>query len=347
MDYLGASTCYPLYSCARGAYSKMFVGRDASLYVFQEASSHGLESVTLPLVLPFCGFLHGKGILSVKDIFGLSRSVIGEEMTRRIIIKPALLPLRDTLPIQALDGMEEKSKHKESDTERYFMRDYIPGDRYRDINWKATSRFNELFTRISPVTQERTNVLSVIFRPYWNQTNETIRTLSHLNYVKSWLMLFLKSVKQMYPDYQFQLYLGERQRLLKTREDIDGFALDLSETFFQQTPPPFIGDPLTVGTGQIFVFTTSFDENLVRSLDPKSEVAIFTTAFPKKDQESNRVSVFQPETSFVLPGQWLFSGFFNRQSGGVTGRPGLRVIRDVLDVRLLPRSSNSREEAHR
>ena len=325
---------------------KMQVGRDSHLYLSQEASSHRLERVVLPLSIPLSGILHGKGTLSIKDFFGLTRSRFGDEMLRRIVVRPGLLPNLAPVPVQALDGLENKSKHKESDVERYFMREYIPGDRYRDINWKASSRFNDLFTRIAPVTQEKTHVLSVVLRPYRKPSRESVQSLAHLNFIKSWLLLFLKSVKQAHSEYQFDVAVGSEKRLLKNQEEIENFSVELSGMFFQSPQPPAQDDPIIAPQGQVFIFTTPFDDTLRRILVPRDDVFIFTSAFPEeknrldKEDTAVRLPLVQTDNSLFLPGSWFYHTEHRKPAVFPAGGAGIRVFREPL---LVTRIGSSRE----
>ena len=88
------------------------------------------------------------------------------------------------------------------------MREYVPGDRMKDINWKATSRLGELITRISPLTQEQTQLLHVVLRRYRRRGGETMTALLHLDFVKSWLLTFLRVVKQQHPEFTFLVDTG-------------------------------------------------------------------------------------------------------------------------------------------
>ena len=267
-------------------------------------------------------------------------------MRRRIVVRPGLLANTALVSVQALDGLENKSKHKESDIERYFMRDYIPGDRYRDINWKASSRFDDLFTRIAPVTQEKTHVLSVIVRPYRKHTMESVQSLAHLNFIKSWLLLFLRSVKRAHSEYHFDVAVGSEKRLLKSEEEIDHFSGELSGVFFQSPQPPSRDDPVIAAQGQVFIFTTPYDETLRSILVPRSDVYVFTSAFPEKkilsekEKANVRMPLIQADNSLFPPGSWFFNTEYDKPAAFPTGS-GIRVYREPL---LVSRVGSSKEE---
>ena len=313
---------------------RMKVGRNAGIFLWQDASSRGGDTVDLSLHLPFCGTVEGIGSLAIKDLFGFTRSRFGVSMRRDLTVRPALLTETEPPTVQALDGLENKSKQKESDVERYFMRDYMPGDRYRDINWKASSRFSELFTRIAPVTQEKTHVLSVLIRPYRRKGRETASSLAHLNYAKSWCLLFLKSVKSAHPDYQFMVSVGTEKRHLKSAEDIELLAIDLAALHYQAAPPLSHDDPSLTNPGEIFVFTTVYDETLNVYFGARPGTHIFTTAFPDGKGETVDSSLFHSDSTLFSPGPWIVPDFGERRRMAGRSFLGTSVVQNVVVLRL-------------
>lgn len=289
---------------------KMGVGRGAYMYPHQEISSRGGGRVGIPLFFPLCGVFHARGRFTIQDAFGLTRARFGEALERSITVRPALLQERVFPTVEALDGMEDKSKFKQSDVERYFMREYIPGDRIRDINWKASSRFSELFTRISPVTQEKTKILSVFFRPFRKRGRETATSVAHLNYIKSWLLLFLKTVKQAHSEYQFNVIMGSENTMLETEEDIDQFGLDLSSVFFRHSVSEYGAELAAQVSGDAFVFTTPYDETMTAFLSglSGSRVYIFRTTAPgpKSADAPKKILLFDGASSVLIAGLWIF-----------------------------------------
>ncbi len=290
---------------------KMGVGRGSFMYPHQEISSRGGERVSIPLYFPLCGVFNARGRFTIQDAFGLTRARFAEALERSITVRPALLQERVFPTVEALDGMEDKSKFKQSDIERYFMREYIPGDRIRDINWKASSRFSELVTRISPVTQEKTKIISVFFRPFRKRGRETATSVAHLNYIKSWFLLFLKTVKQAHSEYQFNVIMGGENTLLETEEDIDQFGLDLSSVFFRHSVSEYGAELAAQISGDAFVFSTPYDETIPFFLSglAGSRVYIFRTTAPepKSAEATKKILLFDGASSVLIAGPWIFA----------------------------------------
>jgi len=135
-------------------------------------------------------------------------------------------------------GFEERSVRRSAEEEKYFMREYQPGDRFRDINWKVSSRLQELITRISPVTQEKTRQLAVDFRHFRPEGQESLESVLHLDYLKSWLLAFLRSLKRSDQRLQFRVRTGAGSQVLAAEEDIARFAGELAELLSQPDPGP-------------------------------------------------------------------------------------------------------------
>lgn len=324
---------FRLHFCLSG---RLQVGRDAYLTVLQETSTRGGGNIDIPIFFPVCGVFHARAMLKVKDIFGLTRTRFGTTWLRQINVRPALLPDREFFPIEALDGLENKSKLKESDVERYFMREYIPGDRVRDINWKASSRLSELLTRISPVTQEKTQILTIIFRAFSRIKRETTDSIMHLNYVKSWLLLFLKVLKKAHPEFQFRIICGEEVRLLENELDIDQYSEELSGIFFR-SPQPGPANPAS-GAGDLFMFSTPYDVTLSSDMGllPGERIHLFRTRAAGKDERSARTMRIFPSWQHLLyPSLWFVFRDRKLTNPPLGGHVSGHLEEETLEVRLV------------
>lgn len=297
---------------------RMTVGKNAYLYISRETSTAGGNGVNIPLYFPFSGEFQARSSLKIRDIFGLSRARFGTDQSRTLIVQPA--PFKDSRSyhMTPAGGFEDEHRQKSSDEERYFMREYIPGDRYRDINWKSSSRISRLFTKISPYTQEKTRLIHIDFRHYRKNRRETVESIVHINQIKSWLLSFLRKVKNENPGYHFLIKTGNGAVRLETDEDIERFSLDIRTIFFQTSPHDYQADP---GADEIFIFSTPYDENLphvlasyrranthvLRTVSKKDKVEIGKTVhvFKPKGETEKTVHVFKPGGLMPFPGPWI------------------------------------------
>jgi hypothetical protein len=295
---------YRLHFTIKG---KMNVGRDAHLYISRVAAVSDGKDIRVPLYFPCAGELQARGFLNIRDIFGLTRARLGTEYIRSLVVQPARFGSSKSYSIEALGGFEEKNRQKSSDEERYYMREYIPGDRSRDINWKSSSRLAQLITKISPYTQEKMKIITVDFRNYRAPGRESVESVVHLNVLKSWLLVFLRIVKNENPDYQFHIRTGCGAFTLDTQEDIDRFSMEISVLHFQPEPTGVHHDQ---PSNELFIFSTPYDEDLPRVLAgyQKARVHLFRTVMRERSGDVVRtVVLFKSLRSMPFPGPWVLN----------------------------------------
>lgn len=292
---------------------KLYGGRGVELPINVEGvgteearSSSGMDStkIEVPLWLPVCGRMHLGGRMVLRDVFGLTRHRIGPEEFRDVMVLPP--PIPDKTPVQFHTMFsEEASRRREiSEEEKYYMREYIPGDRLKDINWKASQRVSELITRISPHALEESKLLHVEFRNFQERDQDSPRALLHLNFLKSWVLSFMLGIKREHPEFLFQIMTGAGVDRLETEDEIQNYARVLA-------PLPFMSarqaeeaeqDP----SQEKFIFTTMYDTALVGRLAafPGVRYNIFRTV-PGRGKKGRRVRFFRPEIGAPWPGAWV------------------------------------------
>jgi hypothetical protein len=325
----------PFFRAHFGIRGNLKVGRNAGLRFSREISFTQGTRHPIRLYFPLCGLFSGSGRFSVQDIFGLTRSRFGGQPRRTLPVQPASFTQGDVPIVQPAVGFEETSRKRSSDEEKYYMREYLPGDRFRDINWKVSSRLAELITRISPVTQEKTTILPVYLRNFSSSERENLESIMHLNVMKSWLLAFLRAMKQEYPEMQFQVASGSGNWLLASDEDIDRFSRELAGLFYQREAGASLP---TVPEEELFVFSTGFDRGLPAFLSSqaRANLYIFRTVFPRSgaDEEANPLVLFQPPCA-CLPGPWLLRREPHRQAPRLSAPASGRLEEQALSVRVL------------
>jgi hypothetical protein len=281
----------------------------AFLRVFREVSALGGGEALVPLQLPLSGLLSTRGSTSIRDVFGLTRSRFGEDYHALRPVLPESVQQTERIPVAATGGNEEQNRKAQQDEEKYFMREYLPGDKARDINWKASSRLSQLITRISPYTQEKSQVIRIELRPYRRPREDSLESVMHLNRMKSRVVSFMRVVKQEHPEYSFDVAVGEARWNVRTEEEIEAFARDLAGVFYRpdqgRTAPPT--------PGHLVIFTTPFDDRMQAAIGSygKSVLHIVTTTEPdparkdKADPEPLFEAVFStPRIDLPVPGRW-------------------------------------------
>ena len=293
---------YRLHFSLRGT---LTAGRGATMFVSHDQSAVGRETIPLELSLPVCGSLDAHGYLSIGDIFGLTRSRFGRPFQRIIAVQPAVFPEPISVHVEAAERTEEKQSQLNSDEDKYYMREYAPGDRFRDINWKTSSRLLQLYTRISPIAQEQTKIIALDFRNYREAASETLESVTHLNHIKSWLLSFLRTVKGENRDFHFHVTTARGLKRLETREDIERFAEELATMPFQ-SDPGHLGE--LASTDEIYIFTTPYDKQLPALLHyyPQRRINVYRTLSASWQAGSRRrqLPLFDPKDHLPLPGFW-------------------------------------------
>ncbi len=311
------------------------VGRKAVLRMRREISFALGTRHPIGVYFPLCGMFTGTGRFAVRDIFGLSLARFGEEAKRTLAIQPASFTQKSIPLPEPSVGFEETSRKRSSEEEKYFMREYLPGDRFRDINWKVSSRLDELITRISPVTQEKTTILPVVFRNFREKERENLDSIMHLNIIKSWLMAFLRAMKQEHPEMHFRITSGAGSWLLQSDEDIERFGWELPGVFFQREAGAVFQSP---AEEELFVFSTAFDRGLPAFLSSQAQARQYvfrtTTAEAGEDGESTAVVLFQPGCA-CLPGSWVLRKEPGLEAPRVPSPTFGRLEEEALSVRVL------------
>ncbi len=330
---------------------RLQAGAHAALHGYREVAAPGGE-LPVPLWFPTSGRLQLTGRLTVRDVFGLTRAQIRGPERRELVVRPGLLGEQAAPRVDVSVSYDTTQRSQTADEEQYFMRQYIPGDRLKDINWKASSRLGELITRISPLTQEPTQQLHVVLRRARaarrrgpQPGGETLAAVLHLDFAKSWLLTFLRVVKQRHPEFTFLVDTGDERHELESMEAIDTFARHLAELPLTGEPPAATHAPAR----ELFVFSTLFDRELPRFLERcgAATVNLFrTVAVAPRRAAANVAAAARPEPfrmyvnesplPVTLGSGWTWAADRRARPVGVGGGPRLRLLDEQpLSVRYL------------
>lgn len=302
----GAGRPHYFYRLHARVTGRLQAGGRAALRLRAEVSSAS-EELPLRLTPPVCGELAVRARLAVRDVFGLTSSHLpGRDERRALTVRPAPLAMRSAPRIDAAVGEDTSTRRRSSDQERYHMREYQPGDRLKDINWKATSRTGELITRISPVSEHRTRLLHVEFRHFRPAGPDTLDSVLHLDYLKSWLLAFLRAVKAANEEITFRVITGEGEHDVETADDVEELARRIGPLTF--TPGP--ERPPAARPQELFVFTTAFDAALAAHVGRLGGAAVHlyrtVSAMPPRTEGDGRVRLrlLRPAPALLAPGAW-------------------------------------------
>ncbi len=290
----------PLLFCRLhlGICGKIKVGPGSFLRYSGEFGSNRSGQIEASVCIPLSGQFEFKAVFKVRDMFGVSRALIGSPVSRSLpVIPPVSIEAKKTAVIVS-SGNEHKNRQHQSDDEKYYMREYAPGDRLRDINWKSSIRLNQLITRISPETKDETMILDVEYRPYHPFPHETLRTIALAQFLKTSLLTFMHQTKIASPNLAFRVWVSGESELIEGDDGIEAFAQRFASAFPSHEVPA--GE---YKKGSWYVFTTSLDPNLDSALIGREDAKIFAVS----DYLSGAVpyAVLSPCTLSVLPGAWI------------------------------------------
>jgi hypothetical protein len=246
---------FRLHFIVRGKFSP---NSGAACSVFAETSvSRGEETARLDLDFPMSGIFQGNGYCKLRDIFGLYSFPCGITLQRTINVRSAPCFGKKT-QINAQSGAEDRKTKTSTNEERFYMREYTPGDRLRDINWKSSDKIDALITRISPDNQEKVSRIEIYFRNYGPEM-PSLEALWLLDRAKARLSYFLRSLMDENSSFIFTIHAVHGDWEIEDSEDLENFLEALAGLSFI---PPKNEGIVSAGAGDMYVFSTACDTGL-------------------------------------------------------------------------------------
>ena len=214
-------------------------------------------SAKIALDFPMSGVFRGEGFCLLRDIFGFFSFNCGQRQQRTVMVRSS--PCFGKKPIiNAQTGAEDRRSKPSADEERYYMREYTPGDRLRDINWKSSEKIDSLITRISTDNQEKITRIEVHFRNYG--ADAFLESLWLLDRAKAQLSYFLRTLMEQNSSFVFDVYGAGKNWEIEDMDDLENFFEELSGlSFMPLKNENFSG---AQNKGDIYVFSTACDSGL-------------------------------------------------------------------------------------
>jgi len=248
------------------------------------------------LDFPMSGIFRGDGFCQLRDIFGLFSFNCGGSQERTVMVRSSPCYGKKTV-INAQTGAEDRRSKPSADEERYYMREYTPGDRLRDINWKSSEKIDSLITRISTDNQEKITRIEVHFRNYGEASS--LDALWLLDRAKAQLSYFLRSLMEQNSSFVFDVCSAGKNWELEDMDDLDEFFDELAGISLMplRNDAGFQG---AVNKGDVYVFSTACDTGLPGFLIANSQrpVSLFLiqppdTAKQKFENEERKTIVIE------------------------------------------------------
>ena len=220
----------------------------------ETAIPRGEATAQIPLDFPMSGVFQGDGFCKLRDIFGFFAFPCGRIRHSTVNVRCAPCFGKKTI-INAQSGAEDQRNKPSADVERYYQREYTPGDRLRDINWKSSDKIDALITRISTDNQEKVSRIEVHFRNY-GYANDSLHELWLLDRSKARLSYFLRTLLEQNTSFIFDVYSAGKHWEIEDQDDMDAFFEELACLPFV---PPQNEAAIQSGAGDMYVFSTACD----------------------------------------------------------------------------------------
>jgi hypothetical protein len=275
-------------------------GPGHSLFFRQEKTIADRHITPLVLRLPATGKLTTHGRYLFKDVFNLSRTVLSEDEYREFPVLPVIPDSSITeSPVLSSADTQQKTSRKDN-IEKYVMREYIPGDRLRDINWKASSRLNEWFTRISVEEDDVSRSIHILLHHCVPSHYRGIKAYLVHDYLKGLLSSLIMTDSKTV----FHIHAGGIDTDVSNQEEAAAFLKVLA-----QIPPQDEAFPLPALEGRktILIFSSTLDHNLDKTLSALADHKAFVyLAGPVAKNAEVRSDVFGDLPPQFVPGPWAF-----------------------------------------
>ena len=305
------------------------VAQGVTFHFYDEAATSQGELVSVPLPVPLPGRASLTCRLEIRDVFGISRAHLAMIADPAVVIPPAMPRAPQLTQVVSSTGGEESTRLRSPEVERYYMREYVPGDRLRDINWKASSRVRQLFARVSPQTHEESWTLAVYLRTFAAADDISLEALAHAAYAKGWLVAFLRTVIREEPNVSFRVVTSRGVFACDDEDDIDRLSWKLADIWLEPESEPL---PVETATSQAVVFTIPFDAGLASFAARFSDAAVhvFATrqAVPGTRRESDGGALHVDDIAAVFLGSTLLpTSAVRRYAAG--RRPTPVVVQEI------------------
>ncbi len=220
----------------------------------ETAIPRGETTAQVPLDFPMSGVFKGDGFCKLRDIFGFFSFPCGQIRHSTVNVRCAPCFGKKVI-INAQSGAEDQRNKPSADVERYYQREYTPGDRLRDINWKSSEKIDALITRISTDNQEKVTRIEVHFRNFGHE-DDNLQALWLLDRAKARLSYFLRSLLEQNSSFIFDVHSANKNWEIEDQDDLDAFFEELACLSFV---PPQNEAAVQSGAGDMYVFSTSCD----------------------------------------------------------------------------------------
>ena len=185
-------------------------------------------------VIDFSYRLYSPGLLDsvceyyLEDIFGLMRISCGESERNSVRIIPGLPVNASRNSRDSMSSLVKNKKPDENDFEKILMREYMTGDRSRDINWKASSKSNTLYTRIAPGNDNEVRKINFVYCPDPSLFDKNIyKGFLIFRFFREYFRYYINDLYSR-ENYKFSVFINGRKIQAEDRGSLDHVYRELA-----------------------------------------------------------------------------------------------------------------------
>ena len=296
-------------------YSSVIKGRfhtaDKSFYYYKRYNSDRDGVIEFSFQFNSPGLLEVAYEYYLEDIFGLLRIGCGDSVKKQIQVLPGLPANAFKNSRDSMSSLVKNKKPDENDFEKILMREYMRGDRSRDINWKASSKSNTLYTRIAPGNDNEIKKINFVYCTDPSLFNKNIyKGLLVFRYFREYFRYFINNLYSI-ENYKFNVFINSRKISAEDKNSLDNVYRELSMPEIRNDFEKSIQDT----SGSFIVFSESQDylENLKPLFSHAAGVRYFYPEIVKPEKEDKNAlshSYYAIEGRNIdSPGKGVFSGY--------------------------------------
>ena len=276
----------------------------------------------------------------IEDVFGIFRIPCAERETNSVRIVPGLPDNASVDTKDSLSSFVKNKKPDDNDYEKILMREYMRGDRSRDINWKASSKSNTLYTRIAPGNDTEIKKINIVYVSDPDLFKDSIYS-SFLIYrcFREYFRFFIHSLNSM-ESYKFSVYVNGMRINAEDRHGLDTAYRELSMPEIDNNFEKSLQDE--EGAFVVFCENPGNIEDVKSCFTNASAVRYFYPVIVRgSDPGKTEKSGYSIKSSFESPGESVFTGVrffremraFNRAKsspGNVVADADARIVEIII-----------------
>ena len=246
----------------------------------------------------------------LEDIFGMMRISCGEIEKKTVRILPGLpeKAFRDSR--DSMSSLVKNKKPDENDYEKILMREYMRGDRSRDINWKASSKSNTIYTRIAPGNDNEIKKINFVYCPDPFLFDKNIyKGFLFFRYFREYFRYYINDLYSR-ENYKFSVFINGRKISAEDRNSLDNVYRELALPEIRNDFDKSIQE--TAGSFIVFCENPDHFENINYLFSHASGIRCFypsaVSADLKNEKELPGSAYIIDGRNFDSPGEGVFPG---------------------------------------